>query len=175
MTEANALVPNFKVRWSWKSNGAGISAIKPVGRRHVLIGENSGAVSCIDAINGKLLWTRDGLLPAWQVDPSQEDYSYHRGSVSHLGRSGFTILPLRESDDVLEPDRFCVGGSSSVSCYSLKDGKLKWRADVGASARKPGAEPVKSDMYQAAVSVFAINDQHNLLTWEPQHSTLANI
>jgi tetratricopeptide (TPR) repeat protein len=172
VVEGSGLLPAFKAKWSWKANGTGISMLKPIGNRVVLVGEYSGEVSSVDAKTGKVLWTQESILPTWQPNQSQQQYFNGANSVSQLERAGFAVVPLSVKD-AEQADRFCVGGLSNVSCFSLKNGKLLWRADVGPRAFKPGAKRPKTNMNQAAVSVFELDDKPEILTWDPTSATLA--
>lgn len=172
---AQGPIPGLRARWSW-SPGAGIAAIHPIDDVRVLIGDYSGAVSCVDSASGKLIWSRDAVMPAWSANPNQQQYFNLSIQRSSLSKPGFQILLMQGSQaDSVNPDRFCIGGLSDVSCYSLKDGKLLWRADVGSSARPPGIVVPRPTQSQATVSVFSLKDEHELLTWDPIQLTLARV
>jgi outer membrane protein assembly factor BamB len=174
LSDATGLMPGFKARWSWKANGSNISALRPIGKNRILIGEYSGALSCVDSISGKVLWSRDDVIPRFQPSGG-ERYSNPSEIVSVMGRSGFQVVPLAGSVEGGDADRFCLGGLGCVSCYSLKDGQLLWQADVGANAHKPGAKRPIPVFTQAAVNVFAIPGKPELVTWDSASSTLARI
>lgn len=172
--ESVALVPPFQAQWKW-SAGHAVTSIRPVGIGRVLIGDRTGRVSCVDVATGKQLWHRDTLLTTGTGGQNQNaNYFNPQMAKATASRPGYQIIPLAGSENG-EPDRFCTSGQSSVSCYSLKDGQLLWRADVGATARKPGSKWSALNASQPGVSIFPEDDGSEILTWDPMQSTLARI
>ena len=172
IAESNAVLPPLKTRWTWDGSGD-VTSIQPIGKQ-VLIAEQSGQVSCIDRKTGKLIWTRSAVL-ATGFTNSNPGYFNASLPTSMAQMEGLQLIPLTSSGSG-EPDRFCASGLSHVSCFSLRDGSLLWKADVGATARKPGqAWPKLNLQSQAGVTVFPQKDGRELLTWDPITNTLARI
>lgn len=172
IAESTAVLPALKTCWTW-SAGSQVTAIRPIGDR-VLIGEQSGLISCVNIETGKLLWSQTGLLPTG-FNNSNPGY-FNPSMPTAMGQmDGLQLIPMTSSGSG-DADRFCTSGLSHVSCYSLRDGKLLWRADVGATARKPGGDWPKLNLQsQAGVSIFPQNEGRELLTWDPTHNTLARV
>lgn len=126
-------MPPFRVKWAFGTRGFNVTSVVPSGKG-VLITDSSGTLSFLDTTTGKLVWEREGSTAAVTAPPP---YSSSRYSYDPRGQR--PSRPL-----VVGKDRFVVPSYGSIECFSLEDGRLLWRADVGPRSR-PGTQTAPAD------------------------------
>jgi len=176
-------LPKFRVKWVFDIGSQGaVTSILPLGGSRLLVRDLSGELYCLDSKTGKLLWEGE---PPSEESPSSASVqvthpAYYRSpyySTSSVVWSGPAPPPVYYSSPrpyygpgyshqpprpflppALATDgegRIYIPGETEVDCLSVKDGRLLWRAELGAVvAGGPGGQ-----FARAFVTVFAHKDR----------------
>ena len=141
-------LPEFRVKWTFHTRAkATVTAIVPLSSSRTLICDRLGGAHCVDAETGKLLW-HEPVLP--------------------IVASQYLVPPNPLVDG---QGRLYLPEIKHVACRAVEDGRLLWRAHVGALGR-----PAKSDSIpgpSSRVAMFLYGE--DLLTYEPASGTLTKI
>lgn len=177
ITAPRGPLPGLSVRWTFDTRRAvPVTAIVPLCDDRVLIADQSGNACCLDAATGKLVWQRESLVPSTPAPtpPAVNPFS------SYSGYSGRPVAPA--PPPVLVADgqgRFYTPGAGEVACYAADDGRLLWRAAVGAVKPASASPVLPVSPYSPAVysppvvSVFFC-DPH-VVTYDPLSGTVIKI
>ena len=165
-------VPALGVKWAFETLSAPITGLLPLDKKRLLVSDLSGSLYCVDIATGKLVWDSDeapsgpskarGATAAAGARPAVSIRSMRAmpgGSVSHTPGQFLPPRPIADGKGhILMPSR---GG---LECLSATDGRLLWRAALGAS-------PVGASGAAPPVSVALRGDR--VLVFEPLTSTAA--
>jgi len=189
-------LPRLQAKWTYQTGAqSAVSSIVPLGAERILICDGRGEGHCIDSTTGKLIWRRK-VLPAIPV-PRNNSAAYSSSSLARmmqniqmaqqmlaqmppaqqvqmaqqiraqlqqlLGRLGVSAVPVADAQG-----QFYVPGTEDVSCHSVDDGRLLWKADVGAVTASPQMVPMRP-----YVSIFFYGE--DLLTYHPPSGTVTRI
>lgn len=133
-------LPPFGLRWTFETDGrAMVASIIPLDEKRVLVGDQRGTAYGVDAATGKLLWQQDGILQPVPPRLVRGDRYDRYSSPSSWGGRYYG-----ESDDGRPPPsaaplladgngRFYVSKAGDVACHAADNGRLLWRAELGAT------------------------------------------
>jgi outer membrane protein assembly factor BamB len=134
----NTQYPQVRVAWKWNC-GFTITSAPAFGEGVVVVGDASGAVHCLRAVDGVLLWTHrtDGpVLAAPAIAEGRVIVSSADSTVSCLNAStGRRLWQYKEGAPVVavpvvHSGRVFVGGSDGrFLALDLSTGKERWRYD----------------------------------------------
>lgn len=124
-----------RVRWAFDTDrGAAVASVLPLDSGSVIILDGGGRVYCVNAGDGKLLWSRDGPRP---FIPHPQDGSGYSGGVAAAMARPPAALHHRGRLFFVMPE--------GIECWSASDGKLVWRSSgFGATA---ASQPVTPSLF----------------------------
>ena len=105
----------LRVRWAFDTDRmASITKVLPMDGGRVLVLDNAGRLYSLDAVSGKLLWSREGARPAQPV-PDEN--------------GNFRSTPIASpAAPVADGARIFLPAANGIECWSADDGRLLWRA-----------------------------------------------
>ena len=163
------------LKWAFDTDLAAVAFLNLRIKRYREISDRTGTGYCLDTANGRLLWQRDAAAPPGLPVPQQNRYGYSSGYNPNGPQPPPPPPPELLADG---KGRFYVPGRFDVTCRAVDDGRLLWRADVGAvwrsqAAPVPPGQPAPPGMASPPVALFL--HQNQLLTYEPVSGTVTKI
>ena len=158
----------LRVRWAFDTErAASITKILPMENGRVLVLDNSGRLCSLDAVSGKLLWSREGARPAQPVQ--DENGNYNGAQIASIA------VPIVEGAHIFLP------ATNGIECRAADDGRLLWRAPP---LRSGGAKfAVHPSLFlhagrllvcdAAAASLAALDTATGKLIWQRDYTTRA--
>ena len=156
----------LRVRWAFDTErSATITRILPMNNGRVTVLDNTGRIYSIDAVTGKLVWSRDGARPAQPVQDENGNY----GGMAFASPA----VPIADGTRIFLP------AGDGVECWAAEDGRVLWRAP---SLRASGTKAtVDSSLFihagrllvcdATAASVGALDPATGKLVWQRSYPT----
>ncbi|MGH7201253.1 MAG: PQQ-binding-like beta-propeller repeat protein, partial [Planctomycetaceae bacterium] len=140
-------LPPLRVKWDFETGSAAITAVVPIDEERLFVFDATGTGHCVDVSNGKLLWRRTALAAPTFVANAPSQQRLVRSMTSSGRITSFRTVSSGGSSHAQGPvsplvddqGRIFLAQQAELTCLSVEDGRLLWKARLDAVAPQQSA------------------------------------